>query len=387
MLQNIVSRCNTINRNVRFTTAITCTYANRNSSNNKQYNNNFSISNVRYAHSVGTLNRHGRGGRVSISGNTATVFGATGFLGRYIVNELGKIGTQIIIAHRPGEMHFRHLRPMADVGEMTFVETDFSNYDQIKEVVQYSDIVINCIGADVPTRNFSLNNANGDIPARIAKACNETKVERLVHISALGANPNSASNFFKSKAYGEQLVLNNFKNATILRPSQMFGVEDNFINRICFALNWKVLPVCHLDTDRLPVYVGDVASAAVNAATFDEKSPGQTYELVGPKKYSIDNLLGMAVKFTYNSPHVFEVPTSLGKLIINIHNKVLVLKERKMDEDQFVRYGISESENLTSKPGLSDLGVEARCLDSEFIRLYRRHRNALHTDEFLGKEV
>lgn len=335
-----------INNNINTNTVISL-----NQNNNNNNNNNYNV-NVAAARNVQTLTRRGRGGRVSISGMTATVFGATGFLGRYIVNELGKTGTQIIIAHRPGEMHIRHLRPMCDVGEIQFVEVDFSDPQAIKDTMEFSDIAINCVGADAATRNFSLHSANADIPARIAQCASDAGVDRFVHISSLGADKNSPSEFLRAKASGEEGVSKAFKNATIIRPAQMYGAEDRYLNRIAFSLNWRFLPLTHLDVERLPVYVHDVALATVSAATFDDKAPGSTYELVGPDAFTIDNLYAKMMDLTHHNPAIQEIPEGVAKTLVSLSNKLFVLKDRKLDLDQLQRYGLSEPSQKTNKPGI-----------------------------------
>jgi NADH dehydrogenase (ubiquinone) 1 alpha subcomplex subunit 9 len=138
------------------------------------------------------------GGRSSLGGYTATVFGATGFLGRYIVNRLARRGCQVIVPYRE-EMAKRHLKPTGDLGRVVFMEWDARNTQSIEESVRHSDIVFNLVGRNYPTKRFSLMEANVESTERIAEAVAKYDVDRFIHVSSYNADANSPSEFFRAK--------------------------------------------------------------------------------------------------------------------------------------------------------------------------------------------
>jgi NADH dehydrogenase (ubiquinone) 1 alpha subcomplex subunit 9 len=139
-----------------------------------------------------------QGGRSSLGGYTATVFGATGFLGRYIVNRLARRGCQVVVPFRE-EMSKRHLKPTGDLGRVTFMEWDARNTQSIEESVRHSDIVFNLVGRNYPTKRFSLMEANVESTERIAEAVAKYDVDRFIHVSSYNADENSPSEFFRAK--------------------------------------------------------------------------------------------------------------------------------------------------------------------------------------------
>lgn len=139
-----------------------------------------------------------QGGRSSLGGHTVTVFGATGFLGRYIVNRLARRGCQVVIPFRE-EMAKRHLKVMGDLGRVSFMEYDLRNTQSIEESVRHSDIVFNLIGRKYPTKNFSLYDVHVEGTERIAEAVAKYDVDRFIHVSSYNADKESPSEFFRTK--------------------------------------------------------------------------------------------------------------------------------------------------------------------------------------------
>lgn len=139
-----------------------------------------------------------QGGRSALGGNTATVFGATGFLGRYIVNRLARHGCQVVIPYRE-EMAKRHLKVTGDLGRVTFIEYDLRNTESIEESVRHSDMVFNLAGKHYPTKNFSLYDINVEGTERIAEAVAKYDVDRFIQVSSYNADINSPSEFFRTK--------------------------------------------------------------------------------------------------------------------------------------------------------------------------------------------
>ena len=139
-----------------------------------------------------------QGGRSSLGGHTVTVFGATGFLGRYIVNRLARRGCQVVIPYRE-EMAKRHLKVTGDLGRVSFIEFDLRNTQSIEESVRHSDIVMNLIGRKYPTKNFSLAEVHEEGTERIVEAVAKYDVDRFIQVSSYNADANSPSQFFRSK--------------------------------------------------------------------------------------------------------------------------------------------------------------------------------------------
>lgn len=138
------------------------------------------------------------GGRSSLGGHTATVFGANGFLGRYIVNRLARQGVQVVIPYRE-EMAKRHLKVTGDLGRITFTEFDLRNTQSIEESVRHSDMVFNLIGRNYPTKNFSLYDVHVEGTERIVEAVAKYDVDRYIHVSSYNADPNHEAEFFRTK--------------------------------------------------------------------------------------------------------------------------------------------------------------------------------------------
>ncbi len=230
---------------------------------------------------------------MTVQNKTACIFGGSGFIGTQIVRELARLGYQIKVASRiPERAYF--LKPAGAVGQVVPVPCDYSP-KAVNDVVKGCDIVINCVGILYEKKKGDFAKIHTDLPASIAKAAQKAKAERFVHISALGVDQ-SSSKYAKSKFEGEKAVLKNYKTATILRPSIVFGENDNFFNM--FARMAQILPALPLigggRTQFQPVFVGDVADAAIKAISLDgqkaENVQGQIFELGGPETLSFKEI-------------------------------------------------------------------------------------------------
>jgi uncharacterized protein YbjT (DUF2867 family) len=211
----------------------------------------------------------------------ACVFGGTGFIGRQVVRRLADQGYTVKIATRVPERAY-FLKTGGNVGQIVPFLCRSGDEAAIRAAVQGCEIVVNCVGILFEKGKSNFTKIHTELPRAIAKACTAEKVSRLIHISALGC-AESHSKYGKSKLNGELAVLENFPKATILRPSVVFGVEDNFFNM--FGRMAAVLPALPLigggKTKFQPVYVGDVADAVAKAVT-SPCTEGQIYELGGP---------------------------------------------------------------------------------------------------------
>jgi len=226
------------------------------------------------------------GGRSSTSGLIVTVFGCTGFVGRYVVNAFGRIGSQVVCPYRGDGMNARHLKLMGDLGQIVPIPFDMYDSVSIQRAVAKSNVVVNLIGAAQETRNYNFHDANVKTAHRLAKFAKEAGVQKFVHLSALGSKVDQESHWLATKAESEEAVKDHFPTATILRCAPIFGEEDRFINGIARLLNnFPFVPLVVGGAQQIqPVYVTDVAQAILNAVTGSVE--GQIFHLGGPEVYS-----------------------------------------------------------------------------------------------------
>jgi len=233
----------------------------------------------------------------------ATVFGASGFIGRHVVRRLAAAGYGVRAAGQDPESAL-FLKPMGDVGQVVPWPADVARADTVAGAVQGADVVVNLVGILYERGRATFQKIHAEGAGNVAKAAAAAGVARLVHVSALGADAESPAKYARSKAAGEAAVKAAFPKATILRPSIVFGPEDDFFNRFAsMARLSPVLPVIGAASAKdggpkfQPVYVGDVADA-VMAALSDPKAPGQVFELGGPTVYSFRELMQLVMAQT-----------------------------------------------------------------------------------------
>ncbi|HET8728134.1 MAG TPA: complex I NDUFA9 subunit family protein [Alphaproteobacteria bacterium] len=244
----------------------------------------------------------------------ATVFGGSGFIGRYVVRELASRGWRVRVATRdPGRALF--LKPMGAVGQIVPIFANIRDDASVTAAVAGADYIVNLVGVlyEKGKATFAATHLEG--ARRIARAAAEAGCERVIHISAVGASPSSDSLYARTKAAGEQAVLNAFAEATILRPSVVFGPEDGFFNR--FASIARLSPFLPLigggQTRFQPVYVGDVADA-VMACLDRPETKGRTYELGGPKVYTFKELMELLLREINRRRILLPVPWSVAEV-------------------------------------------------------------------------
>jgi uncharacterized protein YbjT (DUF2867 family) len=255
---------------------------------------------------------------LNLQGKTATIFGGTGFVGRYIVARLARAGAIVrVITRYPSSAYF--LRTNGVVGQIVPVRSKYGTYEEIERDVVGSDVVVNCLGILAETRRCSFEHVHREVPEWIAQACRKYNVKRFVHISALGAG-HAKSRYALSKHAGEKAVLEAYPTASILRPSIIFGPEDNFFNR--FASMAQYAPALPLigggHTKFQPVYVGDVASAVMATLTRPDTgglSPfGATYELGGPEIFTFRELFEQMFEHTGCKRRMISLPWALARV-------------------------------------------------------------------------
>jgi NADH dehydrogenase len=245
-------------------------------------------------------------------GELVTVFGGSGFIGRYVVRRLAQEGWQVRVAvRRPDEALF--LKTAGHVGQVTPVAANVRDQASVRAAVSGATAVINLVGIlfQAGPQRFDAVHAQG--AANVASAAAAAGVRAMVHISAIGADPQSSAAYARSKAAGEAGVTKAFPAATIFRPSIVFGPEDDFFNRFAkMALIAPALPLIGGGTTRFqPVYVGDVARAMLRALD-DPATHGKAYELCGPRQYRLKELVEYVCQLTGHRRLVIGLPDRLS---------------------------------------------------------------------------
>jgi NADH dehydrogenase len=291
-----------------------------------------------------------------INGNpTAVVFGGGGFIGRHLVRRLANTGAVIRVPSRHvSQLGF--LRTAGVVGQI--VPEIMSTLDdaELAAAIQGADMVVNLIGILSENRKGAFDRVHADLPGRIAQAAAAAGAGQLVQVSALGISADSESAYARSKAAGEAAVKAAFPLATILRPSIVFGPEDQFFNRFAAMAGMSpALPLIGGGLTRFqPVYVGDVADAIMAALTRPD-SQGKTYELGGPTTYSFKQLMELLLSEIGAKRLLVPIPWGIARLQGAVAEN---LPGKPLTRDQVE---LLKKDNVVSgtMPGLSDLGVAA----------------------------
>ncbi|MBK8084779.1 MAG: complex I NDUFA9 subunit family protein [Devosia sp.] len=243
-----------------------------------------------------------------------TIFGGSGFVGTQVVQALARRGYRVRVAVRRPDLA-GHVRPLGTVGQVMPIQANVRNLASVERAVGGASIVINlvAIGYEAGRQRFRAVNTMG--ARHIAQAAKAAGAERLIHMSALGADAQSPSGYARSKALGEAEVLAAFPEAVILRPSIIFGQGDGFFNRYGgLARLFPVLPLIGGKARFQPIYVGDVAEAIVAAAEGRVKG-GRAYELGGPEVATHRELVQRVLDKTGRSNPLLPVPAAIGKLM------------------------------------------------------------------------
>ncbi len=248
----------------------------------------------------------------------ATVFGGSGFLGRYVVQRLARHGYRIRVVVRRPERAIA-LQPLGSVGQIQVIRGNILDEGTCKRALAGSELAINLVGILVPSRRQTFRAVHERGAANIARAAREAGVRSFIHVSAIGADSDASSAYGTSKAAGETAVLSAFPQATILRPAIIFGPEDDFSNRFA-ALGRRLpfMPVISGDTRLQPVYVADVADAIIAAAEAGAATTGKVYELGGPTIYSFRDFLRLIMKEAMISRPLIEIPGFVTRLMASI---------------------------------------------------------------------
>ncbi len=309
-----------------------------------------------------------------------TVFGGSGFIGRYVVQRLAATRARVRVATRDVE-GAKFLKPMGAVGQIAPFQVNIGDADSVRAAVGDSDAVVNAVGILAESGRQTFRRAHVDGPAAIAKAAAAAGVARLVHISAIGADAESESRYAKSKAMGEAAVREAFPDATILRPSVVFGPEDDFINRFAaMARTAPALPLIDGGKTRFqPVYVGDVADAVMAALDGDE-APGKTYELGGPDVMTFKEVLEYILAETGRSRPLVPAPSGALRPLAGL---LEILPSPPLTRDQLI---LLKKDNVVADDaaGLAELGVRPTALDAVAPSYLMRFRDG---GQFAGRRA
>lgn len=250
----------------------------------------------------------------SLKGKTVTVFGGTGFIGRYVVQRLARLGARVVVATRNPE-HVLSLKMSGDVGQIVPITGRLQDDAFVAAAVKGSFAVVNLIGILFENGRSTFKDVQGEFPARLAAAAHKAGAHSFVHVSAIGANEQAKAQYAASKGAGEKGVRAHFSAATILRPSIVMGAEDGFFNRFAqMALMAPALPLIGGGKTRFqPVFVGDVADAIVASISYDG-ARGKTFELGGPATFTFKELMQLMLRMMGRKRCLIGIPFWLAAL-------------------------------------------------------------------------
>lgn len=312
--------------------------------------------------------------RRSLKNKVVTVFGGSGFLGRHVVRRLANAGAIVRVAVRDPESA-QYLKPAGNVGQIVPFPADITNPASVTAALSGADMAVNLVGVLYERGTATFQAVHVDGAANVAKAAMDAGLQALAHVSALGANAQSKSLSARSKAQGEAAVLAAFPTAVVLRPSIMFGPEDDFFNMFgAMARLSPVLPVmgaspklscCKVDwlgdggPRFQPVFVGDVADAVI-AGLSDPATVGKTVELGGPKTYSFKELMELVNATTGHKRILVPVPYLMAEAESYL---LQLLPKPLLTPDQVIQL---KSDNVVADGAttLADLGISATAAEA-----------------------
>ena len=307
-----------------------------------------------------------------------TIFGGSGFIGRHVAQRMAREGWRVRVAvRRPNEAHF--VRPYGFVGQVEPIQANIRDDDSTRRVVAGATAVINCVGVLAESGKQTFDALLDDGAARIARVAAEEGVARLVHVSAIGADERSDSEYAAAKGRGEAAVRDAFPDAVILRPSIVFGVDDGFFNKFgAMARLSPVLPLVGPNTRFQPVYVDDVAAAA-QVGALGRAAPG-IYELGGPEVATFRELMQRLLGVIQRRRMLVALPTGLARLNARILDGLQGLSGGLFSNSLITRDQVRllAHDNVASPdmPGLAELGIAPTAMGAileSYLYVYRPH--------------
>ena len=287
--------------------------------------------------------------RIDWRNRIITVLGGGGFVGRYVCEELLKTGVRLRVAQRnPRQAYF--LQPLAAVGQLDLMAVNMGRPETLDRAIDGAWGVVNLVGAF----SGNLQAVHVDSPGRAAELARTTGAESFVHVSAINADSKSASAYGSTKGKGEAAVLAGFDTATIIRPSLVFGQEDQLTNRFAHMARMPFLPVLAGGRKFQPVYVRDLAQAVAQAALDPEEHGGRTYEIGGPQVLTMRELNAAIAEAAGQKPELIDLPDFVGDAM----SRLGFLPGAPMTRDQWLMLA---KDNVVHEgtPGLEAFGINA----------------------------
>ena len=243
----------------------------------------------------------------------ATIFGASGFIGRHLIRRLTKKNYRIIAVTRSPYLH-GYLKPLGNIGQIDLEKVNIFNEEKLSPIIEGSDLVINLVGILFEKKYQKFEDIHSNFPYLLAKLCKKFNIEKLIHISALGIDENQKSAYMNSKKLGEKYILDNFENSFILRPSIIFGPEDNFFNQFASLANFlPFLPLIGGGKNKFqPIYVVDVVKS-ITSLLNNNISKNKIYELCGPEIFSFEELMQILLKQIKKKRLLLPIPFKIAK--------------------------------------------------------------------------
>ena len=298
------------------------------------------------------------------------IFGAGGFIGKYLIRELTKLDYRIKVATRNPYLK-GYLKPLGNPGQIELFKTNIFNSEDVKQVLKNCDLAINLVGILYETRKQKFDQIHSQFPYLLSNLSNKVGIKNLVHISALGVKERHTSQYMQSKLQGEKNIKEIFKPSVILRPSVVFGFEDKFFNT--FASLAQFSPILPLigggKTKFAPIYVGDIAKTIVKTLELNNSEP-KIYELGGPKNYSFKELMEILLTEIKKKRFLISIPFSLAKF----NSYFLQMMPNPLltpDQVEMLKYN-----NIVSGdyPTLKDLGITGTTIQSVLPKYIYRFR-------------
>ncbi|HSG33482.1 MAG TPA: complex I NDUFA9 subunit family protein [Sphingomonadaceae bacterium] len=299
-----------------------------------------------------------------LDGKLVVLVGGSGFLGRHVAQDLLARGARLRIACRNPESAFT-LKPLANLGQLQFARCDVTKPESLKAVMAGADAATYLVGAF----KGDLDRLHGTSAGQAAEAAKAEGAQSFVLVSAIGADPGSDSHYASSKGAGEQAVKRAFPKATILRPSVLFGEDDNFINLFAGLIaTMPALPIFGPDAPMQPLWVDDAAACVANALADPSSHGGKTYEIAGPEVLTMGEINRKIAAAQQRERRFIEVPDAISAIFA-----ALPLTPMSSDQWAMLKSGNTASARL---PGTRDLGVSPKPLDlflDKWMTRYRKH--------------
>ena len=301
----------------------------------------------------------------------ATILGGGGFIGRYLVRNLTKKNFRCIVPTR-NPFAKGYLKTQAPPGAIEIIDFNTKNFNEIKNAINNSDVVINLTGILYETRKQKFNTINEDLPETIANLCAQSDVKKFVHVSAIGASKESKSKYQQSKFLGEEKSLNSFKNTIVIRPSVVCGSEDNFTNLFAKLSFSPIIPVLNMNYKFQPIFVNDVARAILKAIEI-KNNEGKIYEIGGEKIMSFGDIVKLILKIIGKKRLVVEMPMTLAKVQSTFLGLLPIPPILTRDQCLI----LSEKDNVVSGNHLTlqDLNIKPTDVESEMEKWLWRYRS------------